>query len=133
MGPAGSGKTYFVINTLLKTHKYKYLCVDDINLPYDDARSELKLQIAKSIENNENFITEGTGGKNSDEIYKFLKYLQHECGYDVTVYYKTITVESALANNNKRNRKLHHNLVLSIYNESIKNMDLWKDFDCIYV
>ena len=70
LGPAGSGKTYFVINTLLKTHKYKYLCVDDINLPYDDARSELKLQIAKSIENNENFITEGTGGKNSDEIYK---------------------------------------------------------------
>lgn len=136
LGSIGAGKTHYIMHTLLPAlKKTNYLSPDliirDQKLDYYQARERMTTLMSEHVNEKRDFITEGTG--QHYELFELFKEYTKDPDIKLHVYYIDIPIEVALKRNNERFRSLESDLVMDIYNKSVKNRALWQQFGCQYL
>jgi predicted kinase len=137
LGPIGAGKTTFIRNHILNVsgNKLKYLSADILKeryeLQYDDARNIMGHIMDRYIKKGMSFVTEGTG--QHDDLYQMLlRYKQNE-SIELRITYLDVSLEIALQRNRQRDRVLDDETVRTVYENSQKRKEKWKEFNCQYI
>ncbi len=124
MGLPGAGKSY-VLNNNYDMSKYTMIDPDEIKKEQADynpknpavyhvwSKKQAKLRTAIAIANDENLIIDGTG-TNVEKMVKTITELQAE-GYNVTVLYVKVKLETSLYRNAKRERNVPEAIILEKY------------------
>jgi predicted ABC-type ATPase len=120
MGLPGAGKSYVLKNNynlaeyvqidpdLIKTEKSDYNPKKP-EVYHEWSKKEAKIRTAKAIYNEQNLIIDGTG-TNVEKMYKQIRELQSE-GYIVELLYVSVSLETSLFRNAKRERNVPENII----------------------
>lgn len=120
MGLPGAGKSY-VLQNYYNLDGYKIIDPDEIKKEQPDysddnpsvyhewSKKEAKFRIEQSIHQNMDIVIDGTG-TNVEKMYKQITELQSE-GYQVTILYVKVKLQTALKRNQERARTVPEEIV----------------------